>query len=153
MAFTHTKKVDTELFIKARIQFRIRIRSQTSGSATLRARKKSCEILSSEQEKSRKSPHAQNSRSKIPSGEQERQLHKSADAHKFLERNFFRRARKKAESPDAHKFLEQSSFRRLRKKQKVTRRSQILGAKFLQENKKKSRESPDAHKFLERNSF
>jgi hypothetical protein len=29
MAFTHTKKVDTESFIKARI--RIRIRSQTSG--------------------------------------------------------------------------------------------------------------------------
>jgi hypothetical protein len=30
MAFTHTKKVETESFIKSRI--RIRIRSQTSGS-------------------------------------------------------------------------------------------------------------------------
>jgi hypothetical protein len=34
MAFTHTKKVDTESFIKARIRNRIRIRSQMSGSGS-----------------------------------------------------------------------------------------------------------------------
>jgi hypothetical protein len=38
MAFTHTKKVDTESFIKARIRNRIRIRSQTSGSGSDRIR-------------------------------------------------------------------------------------------------------------------
>jgi hypothetical protein len=34
MAFTHTKKVDTESFIKARIRIRKRVRSQMSGSGS-----------------------------------------------------------------------------------------------------------------------
>jgi hypothetical protein len=38
MAFTHTKKVDTESFIKARIRNRIRIRPKRSGSDRIRIR-------------------------------------------------------------------------------------------------------------------